>query len=80
MALKTRKANVQGLNDYQEVVLATYLTTFVLVIYFVVIYTMDDGINSFAAVTSFSIFIGATAIILLVFVPKVTYCCELPMH
>lgn len=71
MALKTKKVNVQGLNDYHEVVLATYVATFVLAINFVVNYTMDDEINSFAIVTSLSIFIGTTAIILLVFVPKV---------
>jgi len=71
MALKTKKVNVQGLNDYHEVVLATYVATFVLAINFVVNYTMDDEINSFATVTSLSIFIGTTAIILLVFVPKV---------
>ena len=71
MALKTRKVKIQGLNDYREVVLATYLTCFVVVIIFIVNYTMEDEMNSFIAVTSLSYFIGATAIIALVFVPKV---------
>ena len=71
MALKTRKVKVQGLDDYREIVMATYLTSFVLVIILIVNYTLKERINAFAAVTSLSYFIGATAIILLVFVPKV---------
>ena len=72
MALKTRQVKVRGLNDWQEIVLATYLTSFVLVITLIVNYTVEDKINTFTALTSLSYFIGATAIILLVFVPKVT--------
>ena len=71
MALKTRKVKVQGLNDYREVVLATYITCFVVIIIFVVNYTMKDETKSFIAITSLSYFTGATAIIALVFVPKV---------
>jgi len=72
MALKTRKVNIQGLNDWQEIVMTTYLTSFVLVIILIVNYTVEDMINTFTALTSLSFFTGATAIILLVFVPKVT--------
>ena len=72
MALKTRKVNVQGMDDYREIVMATYLTCFVLIINLVVRYTVEDQINTFAAVTSLSFFIGTTAIVVLVFVPKVT--------
>jgi len=72
MALKTRKVKVQGLDDYREIVMATYLTCFVLVINLIVNYTVEDQINTFTAVTSLSFFIGTTAIVVLVFVPKVT--------
>ena len=72
MALKTRKVKVQGLDDYREIVMATYLTSFVLVIILIVNYTVRTMINTFAIVTSISYFTGATAIILLVFVPKVS--------
>ena len=72
MALKTRKVKVQGLDDYREIVMATYFTCFVLVIILIVNYTVEDQINTFTAVTSLSIFIGTTAIVVLVFVPKVT--------
>ena len=72
MALKTRKVKVQGLDDYREIIMATYLTSFVLVIILIINYTVEDQINTFTALTSLSFFIGATATILLVFVPKVT--------
>jgi len=72
MALKTRKVKVRGLDDYREIIMATYLTSFVLVIVLIVNYTVEDMINTFISITSLSFFIGATAIILLVFVPKVT--------
>jgi len=72
MALKTRKVKVRGLDDCREIVMATYLTSFVLVIILIINYTVEDMINTFTALTSLSFFIGATAIILLVFVPKVT--------
>ena len=81
MALKTRKVRVQGLDDYREIIMATYLTCFVLVIILIVKYTVEDMINTFAAVTSLSFFIGTTAIVVLVFVPKVirepcaVHCC-----
>ena len=72
MALKTRKVKVRGLDDCQEIIMATYLTSFVLIIILIVNYTVEDMINTFISITSLSFFIGATAIILLVFVPKVT--------
>ena len=72
MALRTRKVKVRGLDDYREIIMATYLTSFVLVIILIVNYTLKERINAFAAVTSLSYFIGATAIMVLVFVPKVS--------
>jgi len=72
MALKTRKVKVRCVDDYREIIMATYLTSFVLVIVLIVNYTVEDMINTFIGITSLSFFVGATAIILLVFVPKVT--------
>ena len=46
MSLKTRKVNIQGLNDWQEIIMATYLTSFVLVIILIVNYTVEDMINT----------------------------------
>ena len=72
MALKTRKVKVRGLDDYREIIMATYLTSFVLVIILIINYTVEDQRNTFTALTSLSFFTAATATILLVFVPKVT--------
>ena len=70
MALKTRKVKVRGLDDCWEIIMATYLTSFVLVIVLIVNYTVEDMINTFISITSLSFFIGATAIILLVLCPR----------
>ena len=72
MALKTRKVKVRGLDDYREIILATYLSCLLLIIILTFTYTIDDRINVFAFTISLSLFIGATAILALVFVPKVT--------
>ena len=75
MALKTRKVQVKGLNDYREIVLATYVSSFVLVIILIFNIFVSDRIDLFTVLTSFGLFVGATAIMVLVFVPKVTICC-----
>ena len=77
MALKTRKVRVKGLDDYREIVLATYVSSFVLVIILIFNIFVSDRIDLFSVLTSFGLFVGATAIMVLVFVPKVTInsCC-----
>ena len=77
MALKVRKVKVKGLNDYREIVLATYVSSFVLVIILIFNIFVSDRIDLFSVLTSFGLFVGATAIMVLVFVPKVTInsCC-----
>jgi len=64
--------NVQGMDDYREIVMATYLTCFVLIINLIAKFVVEDQINTFTAVTSLTFFVGTTAIVVLVFVPKVT--------
>ena len=71
MALKTGKVKVKGLDDYREIILAACVSGFVLVLILVFTYTVADQINVYSALTSFSLFVGATAIMVLVFVPKV---------
>ena len=77
MAIKTRKVKIQGVNDYREVVLATYISSFVLMIIFIFNIFVADQLNLYTMFTSFGLFVGATAIMVLVFVPKVTIssCC-----
>ena len=72
IAFKTRKFKVKVLNDYREIILATCISGFVLVLILVFTYTVTDQINLYSALTSFGLFVAATAIMVLVFVPKVT--------
>ena len=63
---------MKGLNDYREIVLATYVSSFVLVIILIFNIFVSDRIDLFGVLTSFGLFVGATVIMVLVFVPKVT--------
>ena len=65
------------MDDYREIILATYISSFVLMIIFIFNIFVADRINLYTIVTSFGLFVGATAIMVLVFVPKVTTnsCC-----
>ena len=72
IAFKTRKVKVKVLNDYREIILATCISGFVLVLILVFTYTVTDRINLYSALTSFGLFVAATVIMVLVFVPKVT--------
>ena len=67
------------MDDYREIILATYISSFVLMIIFIFNIFVADRINLYTIVTSFGLFVGATAIMVLVFVPKVTTnsCCYL---
>ena len=77
MAIKSRKVKVQGVNDYREIILATYVSSFVLMIIFIFNIFVADRLNLYTMFTSFGLFVGTTAIMVLVFVPKVTIssCC-----
>ena len=72
MAIKTRKVKILGMDDYREIILATYISSFVLMIIFIFNIFVADRINLYTIFTCLGLFVGATAIILLVFVPKVT--------
>ena len=71
MALRTRKVKVRGVDDYREIIMATYLSSFLLIIILIFTYVLDDHINTFATLTSLSFLTGTTMIVALVFVPKV---------
>ena len=71
MALRTRKIKVRGVDDYREIILATYLSSILLRIILIFTYTIDDHINTFAVLSSLSLLISTTMVVTLVFVPKV---------
>ena len=77
MSIKTRKVKILGMDDYREIILATYISSFVLMIIFIFNIFVADRINLYTMFTCFGLFVGTTAIMVLVFVPKVTInsCC-----
>ena len=71
LALQIRRVIIKPLNDSREVIMATYVGGLMIVIILVFNYTVSDRINLYAMLTNFSLSIGTTAIMVLVFVPKV---------
>ena len=71
LALKTSNIKVKGLDDSQYIIVATYLSSLVLLTVLIMTYTAYDHINTYAVVTSGSFILGSTMIVGLVFIPKV---------
>ena len=70
-AFATRKVKVEGLNDSNYIAAATYVTSIVLAVIIVAIYSLRDFVNVFPALFCTGFLIGTTVILGLVFVPKV---------
>ena len=70
-AFSIRKVKVKGLDDAKYIVTAVYVTSIVTAVIIVATYTLYDYSNALSAVLCSGIFIGATIILLLVFIPKV---------
>ena len=70
-AFSIRKVKVKGLDDAKYIVAAVYVTSIVTAVIIVATYTLYDFSNALSVVLCSGIFIGATIILLLVFVPKV---------
>lgn len=71
LALKTSNVKVKGLDDSLYIIVATYLSSLVLLTVIIMTYTAYDLINTYAVVTSGSFILGSTMIVGLVFIPKV---------
>lgn len=71
LALRTRQVKVKGLNDAKEIIAATYMASIVLAAVIVASYTLRRRVNAFAALFCTCLFIGTTAVLVLVFIPKV---------
>ena len=62
---------LKGLNDAKYIAMAVYITNFVSAVTFVSFYSLKRFQNLYAALFSLSILCGTTAILALVFIPKV---------
>ena len=70
-AFSIRKVKVKGLDDAKYIAVAVYVTSIVTAVIIVATYTLYDFSNALSVVLCSGIFIGATIILLLVFVPNV---------
>ena len=71
LAFGTRKVTIKGLNDSQYIVAAIYVTSLFLTAIIVLSVTVNDFVNLYAGLIGGGILITTTAILGLVFVPKV---------
>ena len=72
LAFRTRKVKVKGLDDSKYISAAIYITTIVLPVSIFTSFTLRSHVNAFPALLGAAHFFGATAILLLVFVPRVS--------
>ena len=74
LAYRTRKVDVQGLNDSEFIIIATYVSSGVLVVIVLATYLLNHYVNFYPAVVGASLLVGTTVILGLVFVARVSAC------
>ena len=72
LAYRTRKVKVQGLNDSESIIIATYVSSGVLVVIVLATYLLHHYVNLYPAVVGASLLVGTTVILVLVFVTRVS--------
>ena len=70
-AFQIRKVKVKGVNDAKYIAAAIYITSIILVVTILSTYTLVDYVNGYVAVFGLGLLMGNTAIVALVFLPKV---------
>ena len=66
-----RNVKVKGLDDSVYIAASIYVTNVVLAVIIVSTYTMMDYVNAYPAVVGMGLLLGPTAILGLVFIPRV---------
>lgn len=81
-AFSTRKVKIKELNDAKHIAIAVYVTSIVTAVIIVATYTLYDFRNALSIVICTGISIGATVILMLIFIPKVglTYYSEIILN
>ena len=77
LAFTTRKVKVKGLNDALYIAVAIYITSLLWAALIVSTYSLTEYLNIFTTVFSLGLFVGTTAIMVLIFIPKVTFVCKI---
>ena len=70
-AFSIRNVKIKGLNDAMSIALAVYVTSIVTAVTFVSFYSLNEYPNIYAAIFCLGFFVGTTAILCLIFIPKV---------
>ena len=70
-AFRTRNVKVKGLDDSVYIAASIYVTIVVLAVIIVSTYTLMDYVNAYPAVVGMGLLLGTTAILGLVFIPRV---------
>ena len=77
-AFSIRKVKVKGLDDAKYIAIAVYVTSIVTAMIIVATYSLFDFRNALSIVLCTGIFLGATSILMLVFIPKVSVHIDIP--
>ncbi len=72
-AFTIRKVKVKGLDESKTIAAAVYISSITLAVILVSTYSLVDYVNVYPVVIGLGLLIGATAITMLAFVPKVGY-------
>ena len=70
-SFSVRKVKIKGLNDAKSIALAVYVTSIVTTVIIISFYSLKEYLNVYAALFSLGFFIGTTAILYSIFIPKV---------
>ncbi len=73
LAFQIRKVKVKGLNDAKYITGAIYVTSIILVLTIVSTYSLAESVNIYPLVFGLGLLVGTTAILVLVFIPKVWF-------
>ena len=71
-AFQIRKVKVKGLNDAKYITGAVYVTSIILAMIIVSTYSLVEYVNIYPVAIGLGLLVGATAILILVFVPNVS--------
>ena len=80
LTFSIQKVKLKGLNDAKYIAAAVYITNSVTAIAFVTFFLLKGFQNLYAALFSFSTLFGTTAILALIFIPKVFFYIIACMH
>lgn len=71
LAFQTRKVKVKGLNDAKYTTITVYITTIVMFLTVIITFTLSGYVNAYVIAYGGGIWITATIILGLMFIPKV---------